>query len=112
MNELFRQRQQYLVTSNGLNKKPNKNKYLKGNKKKQELDRRLEELSAENDTLLSGKNVLLSSASSPDVDPDALETFSDEENNKRINDPLFQNRGKDIIQSFSNKDNNNKKTFE
>ncbi len=49
----FSQRQQYIKTNNELRRPTNKKLYIKGNKQRAELDRKLEDLSIKNDVMLS-----------------------------------------------------------
>lgn len=51
----FKQRQQYIRVGNELNKKVDTDIYIKGNQQKIDLDKKLEELSIQNNILLSGK---------------------------------------------------------
>ena len=67
MNEEFYNRQQFIRNSNDLNKGVNVNTFIEGNRRKVALDQRLEELSINNNVLLSGnivrQNVLRASSS-------------------------------------------------
>ena len=47
MNETFRNRQQYIMSSNEMNRGVNNNQFIQGSRQKAELDRKLEEISIE-----------------------------------------------------------------
>ncbi len=63
----FQQRQQYIRTNNELRNGPDTSVYVEGNKQKVELDRKLEEISINTDSAISGRvvrqNILNASAS-------------------------------------------------
>lgn len=111
MDELV-SRQQYIKNQNDFKKKANVKDYVIANRKKVDLDKRLEELSITNNTLVSGaivrQNILNSTpsvATTPSTVVDAeiyLENETNEKNKQNNYDNLSYNvnRGKEVIQNM------------
>lgn len=115
-NNSFKKRQEFIINSNILNKKADTDVFVEGNKKKVELDKRLEEESIKSNVLISGnivrQNILNSSASRMTTVNNVVDTevYSEEKNNELYDKYQFNlNKGKDIIDNISkdNKKNGN-----
>ena len=119
-NNSFKNRQEFIINSNILNKKADTDVFVEGNKKKDELDKRLEEESIKSNVLLSGnivrQNILNSSASKMTTVNNVVDTavYLDEKNNELYDKYQFNlNKGKDIVNNISidNKRNNSISNF-
>lgn len=121
-NNAFKNRQEFILNNNNLNKKTDIDIYVKGNQKKIALDKKLEEESIRSNILLSGnivrQNILKSSASKMTTLNNIVdsENYIDESNKELYDKYQFNlNKGKNIINNISkdNKDigNNSKNQF-
>lgn len=115
-----RNRQEYIVNGNLHSNPVNKDIYIEGNKRKVDLDRRLDELSTQSNLIVSGnsisRNVLNSSASAKTnisfVIDSAIYSDDDEDDKKDDIDSKYGsglNRGKDIIEKMFAEHNDAKK---
>ena len=114
INEEIKTRQQYIRTSNELQKGPNKDLFVQSTKQKIELDRKLEELSINSGMSFSGnvvrQNILSSSVSHAttlnntlDYD-DEIEEDEDAKSTRLLRNSV--NHGKETIQSMKSGKNN------
>lgn len=119
MDELIR-RQQYIKNQNDLNKAVKVEDYVNANKKKVDLDKKLEELSYSNSNLVSGsvirQNVLKSSAStqttlSNTVDTEVYLEGSTSSNIRQDNLAFNMNKGRETLKNMNNLNNNSFKKF-
>ena len=119
-NNSFKNRQDFIINSNFLNKKADTDVFVEGNRKKVELDKRLEEESIKSNVLLSGnivrQNILNSSASKMTTVNNVVDTevYLDEKNNELYDKYQFNlNKGKNIVNNISsdNKRNNSISNF-
>lgn len=119
-NNSFKNRQDFIINSNFLNKKADTDVFVEGNRKKIELDKRLEEESIKSNVLLSGnivrQNILNSSASKMTTVNNVVDTevYLDEKNNELYDKYQFNlNKGKNIVNNISidNKRNNSISNF-
>ena len=115
-NNSFKNKQDFIVNSNNLNKKVDTNIFVEGNKKKIALDKKLEEESIKNNILLSGSIVrqkILNASSSKMTSVNSVvdtEVYLDDNNNELYDKYQFNlNKGKNIINNISkdNKKNGN-----
>ena len=113
----FKTRQDFIVNSNDLNKKTNIDLFAEGNKRKVELDRKLEDDSIRGNMLLSGnivrQNILNSSASKMTTINNIVDADSYTEENNELYDKFYYNlnKGKDIANNIKknvNKENKSK----
>lgn len=113
----FKTRQDFIVNSNDLNKKTNIDLFAEGNKRKVELDRKLEDDSIRGNMLLSGnivrQNILNSSASKMTTINNIVDADSYTEENNELYDKFYYNlnKGKEIANNIKknvNKENKSK----
>lgn len=121
-NELFN-RNQYIRAHNELNKKVDTQIYIKGNRQKVELDKKLDELSIQNGVIVSShlarQNLLNASASKISSIPHVVDTEilvdsksqNQEDDNSVYVSPSYEkyinsniNKGKNIVDSLKNDD--------
>lgn len=116
-NNSFKTRQDFIVNSNDLNKKTNIDLFAEGNKRKVELDRKLEDDSIRGNMLLSGnivrQNILNSSASKMTTINNIVDADSYTEENNELYDKFYYNlnKGKEIANNIKknvNKENKSK----
>ena len=116
-NNSFKTRQDFIVNSNDLNKKTNIDLFAEGNKRKVELDRKLEDDSIRGNMLLSGnivrQNILNSSASKMTTINNIVDADSYTEENNELYDKFYYNlnKGKETAnnkQKNFNKENKSK----
>ncbi len=123
LNNEFFNRSQYIRVNNELNKKVDNQVYIKGNRQKVELDKKLDELSIQNGVLVSGnlirQNILNSSASKPSSIPHVVDTEvsvgsqtseTQTDNSKHVS-PSYEkyvnsniNKGKNIVNEMKKND--------
>lgn len=116
-NNSFKTRQDFVVNSNSLNQKSNVDLFVEGNKRKVELDRKLEDDSIRGNMLLSGnivrQNILKASASKMTTINNIVDADSYTEENNELYDKFYYNlnKGKEIankIKKNVNKENKSK----
>ena len=110
MNEEFRNRQQYIRVSNEMNRGVDSKQFIKGNRQKVELDRKLDELSINSGQLFSGnmirQNILNSSASHATTlnntisYDDSVEYDENTKSNLSLKNGI--NRGRETLNSMKN----------
>ncbi len=123
LNNEFFNRSQYIRVNNELNKKVDTQVYIKGNRQKVELDKKLDELSIQNGVLVSGnlirQNILNSSASKPSSIPHVVDTevsvgsqtSETQTDNSKYVSPSYEkyvnsniNKGKNIVNEMKKND--------
>ena len=110
MNEEFRNRQQYIRVSNEMNRGVDSKQFIKGNRQKVELDRKLDELSINSGQSFSGnmirQNILNSSASHATTlnntisYDDSVEYDENTKSNLSLKNGI--NRGRETLNSMKN----------
>ncbi len=131
-NNHFEDRQQYIRVGNDLRKGADVRSFIKGNEKKEELDKRLEEISLQSGTIVSGRivrqNIMDASASTNNAsaNPNVVDTLvgeqareqsreeQEKEENPVYSSPSYEkfighalNKGKMIIEDIKNNDPKN-----
>ena len=109
MNEDIKIRQQYIRSSNELNKMPDKKTFVQAGTKKMEMDRKLEELSISSGVSFSGnvvrQNILNSSVSHATTlnnTFDYEDYKEDDESKSEISLKNGINRGRETLQNMNN----------
>ena len=110
MNEEFKTRQQYIRANNEMNRGVDSKQFIKGNNRKVELDRKLDELTINSGISFSGNLVrqnILDSSESRATTFNSMQVYEEDEDKQKKELPNMFNRGKDIIGTMKQDNSNN-----